>query len=228
MKPATVVLFDFGGTLDADGIHWAPRFYAAYRTVGGSEPYDAFERIFKASDRTLEGFPRVRQLGFRGLIDEQARLLADTLPDGGALDAPRMATLFHAEALATVARNRPILQHLASLYTLGVVSNFTGNLEPCLAELGLRARFRAVVDSTVVGFSKPDARIFGVALEQLGATAGQAWMVGDNFETDVRPAAALGMRTCWLTPGDRTAPAGPAPTARIASLCDLEDALCTA
>ena len=49
MSGPEVVLFDFGGTLDADGVHWAPRFYAAYQAGGGAVEYPAFE----------SGLPRV-------------------------------------------------------------------------------------------------------------------------------------------------------------------------
>ena len=225
MRGPAVVLFDFGGTLDADGIHWAPRFYAAYRACGGAVEYPAFELVFRASDRALEAQPRVRTLGFGALIEAQAQLLGDLLPDGAGIDAAQLAARFHAEAVAVVARNRPILERLSRDYRLGVVSNFTGNLEPCLRELELRRYFMVVADSGVVGTAKPDPRIFTGALTQLDASAARAWMVGDNFETDIRPAGALGMRTCWLAPLDLPAPKGAAPTLRIARLPDLERAL---
>ena len=222
------LLFDFGGTLDADGIHWAPRFHAAYRACGGAVEYPIFESVFRASDRALLDQPRVRTLGFRALIDAEAQLLRDLLPDGARIDANELGTRFHAEATAVVARNRPILERLSKNYRLGVVSNFTGNLEPCLRELELRSCFTVVADSAVVGVAKPDPRIFSGVLAQLDASADRAWMVGDNFETDIRPAGALGMRTCWLAPLDRRVPGGAVPTARIAHLPDLEGALrCT-
>jgi len=234
------VLFDFGGTLDADGVHWAPRFHAAYRTAGGRLDYPAFERHFNASDRELERLPGIKGLGFRSLVEAQAQLVCRLVPDGAGVDPSAIAQAFHAAAVATVTRNRPLLDRLrgggqgSRGHRLGVVSNFTGNLDPCLVELDLRRCFEVVADSGVVGVSKPDPRIFTDALARLGVAPGRAWMVGDNFETDIRPAAALGLATCWLAPPDRPAPAGEgrgsAPTARIARLPDLEDVLsaCTA
>ena len=225
MSGPGVVLFDFGGTLDADGIHWAPRFYAAYRAGGGAIEYTAFEPIFRASDRAVEAQPGVRTLGFKALVEAQARLLRDLLPDGAAIDAARLAARFHAEAVAVVARNRPLLERLSARYRLGVVSNFAGNLEPCLRELELRRYFTVVADSAIVGISKPDPRIFVGVLSQLDASAARAWMVGDNFAADIRPASALGLSTCWLAPLDQPVPEGAAPTRRIARLPDLEAAL---
>jgi HAD superfamily hydrolase (TIGR01509 family) len=228
MSGSAVLLFDFGGTLDADGVHWAPRFYAIYRTLGGALEYPAFELVFRACDRALEGQPRIRTAGFQELIEAEVQVLRGLLPDGAGIDAAQLVTRFHGDAVAVVARNRPILGHLSAQYRLGIVSNFTGNLEPCLEELELRRYFTVVADSTVVGITKPDPRIFTGVLTELGASAAQAWMVGDNFEADIRPAGALGIRTCWLAPLDRPVPNGGAPTQRIARLPDLEGALrCT-
>jgi len=223
MSGPEVVLFDFGGTLDADGIHWAPRFYAAYRACGGVVEYPAFELIFRSTDRALQGQSQVRTLGFRALIDLQTELLCDLLPDG--IEAVRIADPFHAAALGVIARNRPILERLSARYRLGVVSNFSGNLEPCLREVALRSYFMVVADSAVVGIAKPDPRMFTGALALLDTTPAHAWMVGDNFETDIRPAGVLGMHTCWLAPLDRPMPDGTAASARIARLTDLEGAL---
>src|SRR2546425_7061453 len=55
-----------------------------------------------------------------------------------------MAEAFHAPARAVVERNRPVLERVGRRYRLGVVSNFTGNLAPCLDELGLTRLFTAV------------------------------------------------------------------------------------
>jgi len=146
------------------------------------------------------------------------------LPDR--VDAGVLAQRLHAEALEIVARNRPILERLARRYRLGVVSNFTGNLRPCLEELGLARFFAVLSDSAVLGWSKPDPRIFAHTLATLQALPQRAWMVGDNFEADIRGAAGLGLRTCWLAPSDRAPPEDElVPTARISRLPDVERVL---
>jgi len=221
------VLLDFGGTLDADGVHWSPRFHAAYRAEGGTLDFAAFEPLFRESDQALARLPGVAALGFRAAIETQARLLGEVLPDRERVNPAAIAGRLHADALAAVRRNRPVLERLAGRYRLGIVSNFTGNLQPCLEELGLARLFAAVSDSAVVGWSKPDPRIFRGALAALGALPERAWMVGDNFEADIRGAAALGMRTCWLAPPERPSPpgAGEVPTARIPRFVDIEAVL---
>jgi len=221
------VLLDSGGTLDADGVHWSPRFHAAYRAEGGTLDLAAFDPIFKMSDQALARLPGIAALGFRAAIETQARLLGDILPERDRVNPAAVAGRLHADALAVVRRNRPILERLARRYRLGIVSNFTGNLQPCLEELGLARLFTAVSDSAVVGCSKPDPRIFLGTLTTLGARPERAWMVGDNFEADIRGAAALGMRTCWLGPPERPLPpgAGDVPTVRIACFVDIERVL---
>ncbi|HET7295795.1 MAG TPA: HAD family hydrolase [Gemmatimonadales bacterium] len=219
------MLFDFGGTLDADGVHWSPRFHAAYRAAGGTLPFAAFDPIFKSSDDALARLPGIRGLGFRAAIEAQARLLVGRLPDP--VDPAAVARRLHQEAVAVVTRNVPVLERLARRYRLGIVSNFTGNLQPCLDELGLARFFGTVSDSGVVGWTKPDPRIFTHTLTALGVPPASAWMVGDNFEADIRGAAVVGMRTCWLAPPDRAAPSGLAPTARIGRLPEIESVLVT-
>jgi len=222
------VLFDFGGTLDADGLPWAARFYAAYRAAGGATEFPAFETLFKVSDRALERLPVIRTLGFRAMTQAQARLLCELVPDGAAVSPERIMERFHADAVAVVTRNRPLLERLRRGSRLGIVSNFTGNLELCLTELGLLEFFGAVADSAVLGVAKPDRRIFTETLDRLGLRPDCTWMIGDNFEADIRPAAALGMKTCWIAPAERRAPAGVALTARIERLSELETILAEA
>ena len=222
------VLFDFGGTLDADGVRWAERFHQAYRAEGGSLDFKAFEPLFRTTDRELLHNSGTRRLGFRAMVDAQASLIVQASPDAGGIDSQRVGARFHAAAIEVVKRNRPILERLARQSRLGVVSNFTGNLDRCLEELGLAGFFEAVADSAVVGQEKPDPRIFTRALAALGAAPEESWMVGDNFEADIRPAQALGLRTCWLAPADRPSPPGALFTARIARLPELLPALETA
>jgi HAD superfamily hydrolase (TIGR01549 family) len=224
------LLFDFGGTLDADGLRWSVRFHAAYVAGSGRVSADAFEEIFRASDRALLAWPGIEALGFRAMIQAQTAVLHPLLVDGDAIDWTAVADRVHTDAVAIAARNRPMLRALRDQFRLGVVSNFTGNLVHCLAELDLFDTFHHVTDSAVLGVSKPDPTAFLSTLEELAVDPTDAWIIGDNFEADIRPARRLGMRSCWVTPAERVAPADGAFDARIARLTDLPEVLdaCTA
>src|SRR5207245_10958664 len=126
-------------------------------------------------------------------VDLQAPLALAHLPDGRALRREQIVDEFHAAALAVIRRNQELLARLQQSYRLAVVSNFTGNLGPCLEELDLMRYFSAVADSGRVGVTKPDPRLFRHALESLGAKSEPVWLVGENFEADIRTPASLGM-----------------------------------
>ena len=53
--PIETLLFDFGGTLDANGVAWKERFYSYYRAEGLDMAADAFESSFFAADSPLVG-----------------------------------------------------------------------------------------------------------------------------------------------------------------------------
>lgn len=81
---------------------------------------------------------------------------------------------------------------------LGVLSNFDSRLYSVLQALGLESYFQSVTISTEVGFAKPDARIFAIALQKHGCSAERAWHIGDSLEEDYQAARAAGMRGIWL------------------------------
>ncbi|HEX7078986.1 MAG TPA: HAD family hydrolase [Candidatus Eisenbacteria bacterium] len=220
-----VLLLDFGGTLDADGVHWVPRLLATYREQGGEAPAPEFDAAFHDGHQAFGASPGIRSLGFRETVHGLTEAILRRLPDAGRVDAARVAERFRVDAAATAARNLPILERLARRHRVAAISNFTGNLEPCLEELGLLHCFDAVVDSGRFGVAKPDERIFAEGLRALGANGGNAWMVGDNPVADIAPALRMGLRACWVAPAEREFPLPEAPTARVPRFVDLESAL---
>ena len=51
----SAVLFDFGGTLDADGIAWKERFHRLFETEGVAVAPGQFDPAFYAADDALVG-----------------------------------------------------------------------------------------------------------------------------------------------------------------------------
>lgn len=58
--------------------------------------------------------------------------------------------------------------------------------------------FDVVLIEGELGFGKPDPRVYHRALDQLGVTASDAWMIGDNLDWDVLPPQALGIHGVWV------------------------------
>jgi HAD superfamily hydrolase (TIGR01549 family) len=222
---ASAVLFDFGGTLDADGIPWKDRVHRLFVDAGVVVPRERFDPVFHAADDALVGaLPSTAsfQDTVARLVDGVARglELRDQAP------AARVARGFLERALESLAHNAPLLERLAGRYRLGIVSNFYGNLERVCADAGIRRYFTALVDSAAVGWEKPDPRIFRYALEALRVAPGAATFVGDSLPRDMAGARGVGMRHIWLA-GEGAA--GARPCCRddrvIHSLKDLEGLL---
>jgi putative hydrolase of the HAD superfamily len=56
---------------------------------------------------------------------------------------------------------------------------------------------RAIFISDQVGISKPNPKLYAVALRALDLQPPEAMMIGDNLENDIAPPKTLGMRTTW-------------------------------
>lgn len=95
---------------------------------------------------------------------------------------------------------------LASLHAAGVklavVSNSDGTIEAGMAAVGLRGHLDAVFDSRVVGFEKPDARIFTAALARIGTKPERTAHLGDLHAVDVIGARGAGVHGVLVDPFD--------------------------
>lgn len=101
---------------------------------------------------------------------------------------------------------RAVVRRLrAAGVAVAVLSNSEGRLAELFEELGWAGDFDAIIDSGKVGVEKPDARIFALALEQLGVSAERAVHIGDSWPADVVGALAAGWRAIWYAPAERVA-----------------------
>lgn len=195
----SAVLFDFGGTLDADGIAWKERFHRLFEAEGVMAAPARFDPAFYAADDALVGAVPAT-LSLDDTVLRVANGVAAALrPDHATLGA-RVAARFLSEARACFEANAPVLERLAQRYRLGIVSNFYGNLPTVCDNANVRRYFGVIVDSAQVGFLKPDPRIFLAAVETLGIKPGRTVMVGDSLARDMAGARAAGMAHIWLAP----------------------------
>lgn len=227
VKCVVTLLFDFGGTLDADGVAWPSRFYSLYKEEGVEASWEEFCRAFYDSDDNLASRHRLDGLGLEETVSLQAGWTAKALAPGDRTLAERVAARFTADSRRVLARNRPILERLARGHRLGVVSNFYGNIESVLAGEGYLELFGAVAESARVGALKPDPRLFRWALDRLGGAAAEAWMIGDSKPRDMRGAEGLGMPHAWVAGPRDEEPCCPS-AAVLRSLPELEDVLAAA
>jgi 5'-nucleotidase len=204
------VLFDFGGTLDSDGVAWKERFHALYRSEGLDLSADAFAPAFYAADDALVG-ALAPTTGLEETVDTlTTNLEAELARRGGGTGqrridnarGQRVASRFLSDMSFTFARNRPVLEALSERYRLGVVSNFYGNLEAVCESSGLGRLFGVMTDSQRVGAEKPEPAIFQAALAALRAAPETTVMVGDSLRRDYEGARRSGMSFIWIAPED--------------------------
>lgn len=193
-------LFDFGGTLDADGATWQDRFFRLYRHHGISVDREAFRQAFYRADDSLIETGILRGAGLRETLERQVNKVLESLPVRAG-DRARASIVedFIGATRETVRRNRRVLEQLRPRFRLGIVSNFYGNLTEVCSELGIRDLFECLVDSTLEGVMKPAPGIFLAALGRLAVKPSEAVFIGDNVSRDMEGAKGLGMPHVWLT-----------------------------
>lgn len=197
------LLFDYGGTIDTNGLHWGGVLWARYQKYSVPVDQATFNQAYAFGERALAIHPIVKpdHTFYEVLLlktEQQFRFLAEAgfKLDQSAIEA--IAADCNAFARQTVAQATPILANLAEQYPLVMVSNFYGNLNTVLADFGIRTLFQTVIESAVVGVRKPDPAIYQLGLDALQLPAENAVVIGDSYTKDIRPARQLGCRTLWL------------------------------
>ena len=103
----------------------------------------------------------------------------------------------------------PLLRALSGRVVVGVLANQEAPVVDALTRDGVAPFVDVWGISALVGHEKPSPELFTWCLDRAGCAAGQAVHVGNRLDTDVRPAAALGLGTVWVLRGE--APDSPTP-----------------
>ncbi|MCZ6680620.1 MAG: HAD family hydrolase [Candidatus Poribacteria bacterium] len=222
MKEICALLFDFGGTLDGNGVHWRDRTYRFLKQEYPEIDREAFDRVDRASVEQLIAGGNAPTLTLRETADVISTGIYEGL--GLALDVKDRYVDFFCEGVqASLDGNRRWLSTLRERYQLGVISNNFGNTQGWCDEYNLSPLLSVVIDSTVVGISKPETGIFQAALSALEVSPERAIYVGDTYSHDMVGAKRAGMWTAWLVgEEDKARPDASIVDARLATLQDLE------
>lgn len=199
------VIFDFGGTLDTDGIHWNEKFFSVWskyivginkpdfdtayrlsepRVCGMISPMDSFIKVLQSEvNLQYEELTKIDKCKY----NKDIREIVEKIPEECYFDVK--TNLNHLE---------PVLSWIHSQSKTGVVSNFYGNLNFVIEELGLSSLIDVIIDSEAVGVRKPSVEIFRLAVLKLDVLPEECYVIGDSYERDIIPAKKLGCRTIWL------------------------------
>lgn len=108
-------------------------------------------------------------------------------------------------------------------YIVGVITNMSRPGADVAESMGFSDRVDFTLSSMDVGASKPDPKMFRAALSRAGVSANEAAHVGDQIETDIEGAKAVGISPVLI---DRhAASTGYKDCPRITSLAELPPVL---
>ena len=173
-----------------------------------------------AAARWRLDIPGARRLSTRrglarlGYVDDA---LADRIADAFT-EMRRQEYRLYPDAHATVDALRQAGVRLA-LVTNGASAIQRAKIE----RFDLAHRFEHIQIEGEFGLGKPEPEVYRHALERLGCAAGDAWMVGDNYEWEVVAPQKLGMCGVWYDPFEAGVPATATarPTRIIKRLAEL-------
>ncbi|PYS52844.1 MAG: hypothetical protein DMF68_00785, partial [Acidobacteria bacterium] len=207
LKDARAVLFDAGGTL----VHpdWLRLARIAECVTGRTFAPEDMRRmlyeVLRGVDRSIsEGNNPVAHTQRPGwLFHDMFCALGVDEESCERMSSPMLAEHERHHLWCEMDRQAPAV--IAELKRAGLLVGIISNTEDGRARETIEEivdQFDLLVDSFVVGFRKPDARIFQYALEQLQVAPGEAVYVGDSYGHDVLGAERARLRAILLDPLD--------------------------
>lgn len=207
------VIFDFGGTIDTNGIHWSEKFRLTYEKANlNIKPEDFNEAYVKAEPKMYETVIEDDDLFIT--LQKQSYLQLEYLVknknykfyNSPGVVASDIAETCCKEVVKCVEEAKIVLNEFKDKLKYSLVSNFYGNIKSVLYSLDIDNYFSSIIDSTKVNIRKPDKRIFELALKELETNAEDTLAVGDSYDRDIVPAKLLGCKTAWLNVQSWTQP----------------------
>ena len=203
-KEIDAFLFDFGGTLDTNGTHWSEKFWEVYQKFDVPINYEEFREAYINAEPNVKKYIN-KEDGLFSTLKAQVYLQIDYLTKKG-IDLygvkdkliTRITEACYKDVISNITDIKPILKSLKLSSKIGLVSNFYGNVKAVCKSLEIDSYFDVIVDSTELKISKPDPKIFDVAIEMLKSTPERTVVIGDSYDRDIIPAKKLGCKTVWL------------------------------
>jgi putative hydrolase of the HAD superfamily len=193
------VIFDLFGTLVDD--------------LGGTRSSDVFARMASALSVSIDDLGRLwsdtgtaRRTGV--FHTNEANLLhicreLGVQPDDNDVRRAAQARKGYKREVMTTPREGAV-EVLSELrgwgYRIGLVSDCTPDAPEIWPETSLAPLFDVAVFSCVVGFQKPDSRIYELAVGQLGVDPKDCLYVGNGGSDELRGACEVGMHPVLVVP----------------------------
>jgi putative hydrolase of the HAD superfamily len=201
------IIFDYGGTIDSNGKHWAEVLWESYQHNNVPVTKEQFREAYVYAERYLAtNLVILPEDNFHILLKKKVELQISCLIEKNILeenDKTKAYSLAISDQCYTfvkslIKKEVSILTALKNRYPMVLVSNFYGNVQAVLGDFGLLDYFDDIIESAVVGIRKPDPAIFGLGVKKLGLPGSSIVVIGDSYTKDIVPASKNGCRTIWL------------------------------
>ena len=176
-SPIRALLFDFSGVI-------------VVKTKGKRRKlFATIEREYGVPKKALKA-----ELLRLGLANMDAKELSAVIhrPLAALLERPVSAFAHERPRGSLIQENVALISSLRGKFKIAVVANSDGTVAERLERLGIRDLFDCIIDSGVIGISKPDAGIYLEATSRLGCAPEECLFVDNKLE-NVIGARALGM-----------------------------------
>lgn len=165
-----------------------------------------FKGVRKAYREILRnsGFLLEERVGTLAVIKRKSRIQAVFFDLGDTLVNEEV--LLEKGKVETLSYTHEALKALKSHYKLAIICDTDASQKKVmeiLEEANIAEYFDLVVVSSEVGSSKPDEKIFRIALEKLDLRADEVVMIGNRISRDILGGNRVGMKTIHLKWNDR-------------------------
>lgn len=199
------IIFDYGGTIDSDGIHWSEILWEAYCKYKIPVSKEIFREAYVYAERALAHTVYIQpEHNFYHMLKIKVEIELKYLVENKILDidyskyCEDIARFCYDRAHMSVKKAENIISQLYAKYPMVLVSNFYGNIQTVLNDFGIGKYFGKIIESAVVGVRKPDPQIFRLGVEALGLKPEETVVVGDSYKKDILPATSIGCAAIWL------------------------------
>ena len=180
------VIFDYGGTLDTNGVHWFHIFRQVYAEYFPQFTEEQLREAYVYAERYLATHRVIEPTdNFLDMLKKKVAVQLSVLK----VDDAQWCIASACDALVqrNMEETRKVLDLLANRFPIVLVSNFYGNIHAVLQAYGLDGYFKDVVESAVVGVRKPNPQIFALGVNALGLHPDEVLVVGDSYGKDIVP-----------------------------------------
>ena len=149
MKDCKWILFDFGGCLDSDGEHSRDLFLSQFKKfniIESNEDLKRFQETYSAVDKKVIGESLIKNSPLLHMNEVMCKHIALFLDKYDEKKINLVAKAITDKQSHFIERNKSIIEKLSKQFNLGIISNFSGNLEIILVEFKIKKYFKLVTN----------------------------------------------------------------------------------